>query len=59
MRRITVAIVGLSFGMEFVPIYRDHPGVGNVYVCDRNKDLTDRSNNCHGMHLLRALIVSQ
>ncbi len=41
MRRITVAIVGLSFGMEFVPIYRDHPGVGNVYVCDRNKDLID------------------
>ena len=41
MRKITVAVVGLSFGMEFVPIYRDHPGINKVYVCDFSKDLLE------------------
>ena len=41
MKKITVAVVGLSFGMEFVPIYREHPGVNKVYVCDFSKDLLE------------------
>jgi predicted dehydrogenase len=32
--RIRVAVVGLGFGAEFVPIYMDHPGVQSVAVCD-------------------------
>ncbi|ACQ79725.1 oxidoreductase domain protein [Beutenbergia cavernae DSM 12333] len=31
---IGVAVVGLGFGAEFVPIYRDHPHVGNLVACD-------------------------
>jgi len=32
--RIRVAVVGLGFGAEFVPIYLDHPDVESVAVCD-------------------------
>ena len=32
--KIKIAVVGLQFGAEFVPIYRDHPDVAQVAVCD-------------------------
>lgn len=31
---LRVAVVGLEFGAEFVPIYRDHPAVASVAVAD-------------------------
>jgi predicted dehydrogenase len=34
--KLRVAVVGLGFGAEFVPIYRDHPDVGEVAICDLN-----------------------
>ena len=37
--KINVALVGLSFGLEFVPIYAEHPDVGKVYICDLNPTL--------------------
>ncbi|MDL2206057.1 Gfo/Idh/MocA family oxidoreductase [Eubacteriales bacterium OttesenSCG-928-N13] len=39
MKKINVCLVGLSFGLEFVPIYMEHPNVDKVYVCDRNEEL--------------------
>ena len=38
-KKISVCLVGLSFGLEFVPIYAEHPDVDKVYVCDTNEDL--------------------
>ena len=35
MKKITVAVVGLSFGMEFVPIYREHPGVRTIFILSK------------------------
>jgi predicted dehydrogenase len=32
--KIRVAVVGLGFGAEFVPIYLEHPDVQSVAVCD-------------------------
>jgi predicted dehydrogenase len=32
--KLRVAIVGMGFGAEFVPIYLDHPDVVSVAVCD-------------------------
>ena len=32
--KIRVAVVGLGFGAEFVPIYLDHPDVEAVSICD-------------------------
>ena len=31
---LRVAVVGLGFGAEFVPIYLDHPDVAEVAICD-------------------------
>lgn len=41
MKRINIAVIGLSFGGSFVPIYKDHPNVGKVGLCDRNRNLTE------------------
>lgn len=35
---ISVALVGLGFGAEFAPIYRDHPDVAEVAICDPMPD---------------------
>lgn len=39
---IKIGIVGLRFGGEFPPIYRDHPDIEQVAVCDRDEDLLKR-----------------
>ena len=36
--KINVAVVGLGFGAEFVPIYQAHPDVDEVAVCDANPE---------------------
>lgn len=36
--RPVVALVGLGFGAEFAPIYRDHPDVESVVLCDADPD---------------------
>ena len=36
--KLRVAVAGLGFGAEFVPIYRDHPDVAEVTICDPNAD---------------------
>ncbi len=38
---VRVAIVGLGFGSEFIPIYRSHPDAEMVAVCRRNKSELD------------------
>ncbi|MEO6434516.1 MAG: Gfo/Idh/MocA family oxidoreductase [Tepidisphaeraceae bacterium] len=34
--RVRVAIVGLGFGAEFIPIYQTHPDAEMVAICQRN-----------------------
>ncbi len=36
--KIRIAVVGLGFGAEFVPIYLAHPDVQSVAVCDGNPE---------------------
>jgi predicted dehydrogenase len=49
--KLRVAVVGLGFGAEFVPIYKDHPDVETVVICDvdyaRLKNTGDRFNIKH------------
>ena len=33
---INVAIVGLSFGAEFIPIYQRHPNANMYAICQRD-----------------------
>ena len=35
--KINIGVVGLEFGGEFAPIFREHPNIGEVTVCDRNE----------------------
>ncbi len=37
-RKLTIALVGVGFGAEFAPIYRDHPNVEFVALSDVNED---------------------
>ena len=40
--KVRVAIVGLGFGAEFIPIYQAHPNAEMVGVCRRNKAELDK-----------------
>lgn len=40
-RQINVAIIGLGFGAEFIPIYQAHPQANLAAVCQRSKDKLD------------------
>jgi len=46
--KLRIAVVGLGFGAEFVPIYKDHPDVEDVAICDvdsgRLQKAADRFN---------------
>ena len=36
--KINIAIVGLGFGSEFIPIYQRHPHTNMYAVCQRNTE---------------------
>lgn len=38
VERVRVAVVGLGFGAEFVPIYQRHPEAECYAICQRNKE---------------------
>jgi len=40
--KINVGLVGLGFGAEFAAIYRCHPDVDRVVICDINSECLDR-----------------
>jgi len=37
--KIKVGMVGISFGMEFIPIYLKHPDVYEIAIADTNPEL--------------------
>jgi len=36
-KKINVAIIGLGFGAEFIPIYQKHPNANLIAICQRNE----------------------
>ncbi|EON77067.1 putative NADH-dependent oxidoreductase-possiblyglucose-fructose dependent oxidoreductase [Lunatimonas lonarensis] len=40
-QKITVVIVGMGFGKEFIPIYQSHPNIKEVGICTRNPKTLD------------------
>lgn len=42
-KKVRVAIVGLGFGAEFIPIYQAHPNAEMAAVCRRNKAEMDKT----------------
>ena len=41
-QKLTIAIVGLRFGGEFVPLYANHPNVSQVVICDTDPEVSDQ-----------------
>ena len=40
--KINVAIVGLGFGAEFIPIYQNHPNTNMYAICQRTRQKLDQ-----------------
>lgn len=47
--KINVAIVGLGFGAEFIPIYQKHPNANLVAICQRTKARVDEIGDAFGI----------
>src|SRR5260221_754304 len=41
-KTVNVAIIGLGFGAEFIPIYKKHPGANMYAICQRNAEKMNR-----------------
>lgn len=48
-RRVNVAVVGLGFGAEFIPIYQRHPDASLVAICRRNRKGLDDVGDAFGV----------
>jgi len=48
-RKINVAIVGLGFGAEFIPIYQRHPHAHMYAICQRNRHKLDAIGDAFGV----------
>jgi predicted dehydrogenase len=48
-KNVRVAIVGLGFGAEFIPIYQAHPHAEMYAVCQRSKDKLDACGDKFGI----------
>ncbi len=48
-KKVRVAIIGLGFGAEFIPIYEAHPNAEIVAVCRRNKAELDKCGDKYGI----------
>jgi predicted dehydrogenase len=48
-KKINIAIAGLGFGAEFIPIYQRHPGANMYAICQRNKQKLDEIGDVFGI----------
>jgi predicted dehydrogenase len=48
-QKINVAIVGLGFGAEFIPIYQRHPNANLVAICQRNETKLNEIGKAFGI----------
>ena len=45
-KKFNIAIVGLGFGAEFIPIYQRHPNANMYAICQRNADKLNDVGRC-------------
>lgn len=48
-KKINIAIVGLGFGKEFIPIYQNHPDTTMYAICQRNQASLDAVGDQYGV----------
>lgn len=46
---LNVAVVGLGFGEDFLPIYRDHPSVGRIAIVDPSAERLTEVGDRYGL----------
>src|SRR5881628_2919449 len=49
MKKINVAIIGLGFGAEFIPIYQRHPNANMYAICQRNSKKLNAIGDAFGV----------
>jgi predicted dehydrogenase len=47
--KLNIAIVGLGFGKEFIPIYQQHPNTNMYAICQRTKEKLDEVGDQFGV----------
>ncbi|MBK5269394.1 MAG: Gfo/Idh/MocA family oxidoreductase [Bacteroidia bacterium] len=50
-KKINVAVVGLGFGAEFIPIYQRHPDANMYAICQRNKEKLNQVGDEFGIEV--------
>jgi predicted dehydrogenase len=48
-QQINIAIVGLGFGAEFIPIYQRHPNANMAAICQRTQSTLDEIGHKYGV----------
>lgn len=48
-KNINIAVVGLGFGVEFIPIYQNHPNTNMYAICQRDKTKLDQIGDLFGI----------
>ncbi len=48
-KTVNVAMVGLGFGGEFIPIYQAHPSTNVIAICRRNDDELNKAGDQFGI----------
>lgn len=48
-KQVNIAIIGLGFGSEFIPIYQRHENANLVAICQRNQESLDRIGDAFGI----------
>src|SRR5688500_14699265 len=48
-KKVSVAIVGLGFGAEFIPIYQAHPNANMYAICQRNEEKLKQVGDSFGI----------
>ena len=59
MSKVKVAIIGLGFGAEFIPIYQRHPDAELYAICQRNEKTMNEIGDAFGgfRHGLKEIIL--
>jgi predicted dehydrogenase len=48
-KKINVAVIGLGFGAEFIPIYQKHPNANTMAICQRNEKRLNEIGDAFGI----------
>jgi predicted dehydrogenase len=50
-KKINMAVIGLGFGAEFIPIYQNHPNTNMYAICRRDKVELDQAGDAFGIEV--------